>query len=560
MYQNTNIYIDTKSADIIIIGLGTSGSIIARRLHDSLPNLKILVLERGINRRNDPNVYNNSKAGFVAYNPNYSTVLNADNQNVKVTIASMYGGASSHNYGLVVHGSQTYYNKLGKIIGVSDFIPYFKKIESYKGTSENPYYRGYYGNLQVSPLPEKIDIINKIVPFSGLLISGNIGTVSKSINTFLNSGPLRASNSFSDIFTKVISNIKNIPIVVDYNTNIDLCTSATPQLFLDYITGLRCSTDVGYLPAGYIKIDNIGNGTTWNNKLQISPQSTVNKIHKDGVEWFDKNNNIKFTELTNNGKIILCSGSIYNPLILQKSGFTNPDIGKYLTTHYGCNIIISVKSDNNDFNFSTGPLAFLPRYDKTRDWQIITGGQELTNFKLLESVNINPINSGLKFFTILFWLLNPRSRGLITYDINNPMIPKIDLNFWSDGGLEDPNSDLSNVIDGINFINIIIKNMKKWYPTMNIVYPPQKVIDANDKNLLIPYIKNGISMTDHYSSTCSINKVVDANNFKLHNSKNIHIVDASVFPIISDGNTEFPVTVMSEIAADRIINDYFINI
>ena len=63
---------------------------------------------------------------------------------------------------------------------------------------------------------------------------------------------------------------------------------------------------------------------------------------------------------------------------------------------------------------------------------------------------------------------------------------------------------------------------------------------------MIDYIKKGVSMTDHYCSTCQMGRVVDEH-FQLKDSKNIYVVDASVFPSIVDGNTEFGVCLMSEI-------------
>ena len=59
-------------------------------------------------------------------------------------------------------------------------------------------------------------------------------------------------------------------------------------------------------------------------------------------------------------------------------------------------------------------------------------------------------------------------------------------------------------------------------------------------------------MTDHYCSTCKLGTVVDPNTFLLRNSDNIHIIDASTLPEVSDGNTAYPVMVMAEIAAQRI--------
>ena len=47
---------EPQQADIVIIGLGTAGSVLARRLNDSLSS-RIVVLERGKDRSDDSIVY-----------------------------------------------------------------------------------------------------------------------------------------------------------------------------------------------------------------------------------------------------------------------------------------------------------------------------------------------------------------------------------------------------------------------------------------------------------------------------------------------------------------------
>ena len=46
-----DVVLDTRKADIIIIGAGTAGCIVAKRLSERFPKLCIIVLERGTNRR-----------------------------------------------------------------------------------------------------------------------------------------------------------------------------------------------------------------------------------------------------------------------------------------------------------------------------------------------------------------------------------------------------------------------------------------------------------------------------------------------------------------------------
>ena len=564
-HKNKIIKLDTKEADIVIIGGGTAGCILARRLNETLPNHKIILLERGQDFHNNPIVYNIANAGIAAYTNPFSEVLKADNPNVLISIGTMYGGGSSHNYALVVHGSPEYYNNVWKKqlgLSYSDIIPYIKKVETYIGTTQNRKVRGDDGKLQVYQLPINIKLLNKIIPFiknefSKGFLSG-LNTLNKTIDTVKNIGPLRASDDFSKNMVNIISQLKSISIVEDYNANIINCASINPQLFVDNITGLRSSTDVTYLNSSYINKDNFGNGIR--NNLQIVANATVNKFNNKEIEWIDKDGKLNITKLSQNGHIILCAGAVYSPYLLLKSGFKNNNIGKNLRTHYGCTMIVSVNSDKNeDFNFSSGPVAFVPKNTNNtakRDWQIICGGSALLNKKLLNNVGIDhdleqKNNPNLRYFVFLLWIMDPKTRGLISIDPKNNNMPKIELKLFEDGDLKNPNSDLSNIVDGLKFLYSIVQNMNKIYPSLRSIYPPETVFRENNINILANYVKDGISLTDHYSGTCGFNDVVNPNDFSIYGSSNIHVVDASILSL-PDGNTEFPVCVLAEIAADRI--------
>lgn len=521
--KQSSTFQDISFADIVIIGAGTAGCILANRLHSKHPTKKILILERGQDRHDDPIVYNIKNGAIAAFQEPYSEVLPSDFPEVGISLAKLYGGASSHNYALVVHGSPEFYNGL---VGLSydQYVEYFKRIEAYQGKSQEPITRGHNGKLQVSQLPIKINFGSKILP----LLTQSPNTIYKTINTGLHTGPLRASPSFSDALSEIIARTKSVPIVEDYNTSIISCVSSTPQLFVNSLTGLRSSTDVTYLPPNDATLLTI-NG------------ATVNRINDKQVEWTDQQG--KF-QITSTDKIILCAGAIYTPRILQKSGFSN--VGNNLITHYGTTMIFAViPNEDENFEFSSGPLAFVPRYSRnTRDWQIITGGQTLLNKDLLRKVQVDPDDPKVKYISFLLWNLKPRTRGSVGESIK--------LRLFEDGGLDDPNSDLSSIVDGARWMYQIVQELNKIYPSVKLVYPPPHILESNNNQILSEYVITGVTVTDHYSATCALGSIVDPINFLLKGTHNIHVVDASVLPKISDGNTEFPVVVMAELASDRI--------
>ena len=106
----------------------------------------------------------------------------------------------------------------------------------------------------------------------------------------------------------------------------------------------------------------------------------------------------------------------------------------------------------------------------------------------------------------------------------------------------------------MNFMYQVSLKMKQAYPSLVPIYPPLSVLQENNNQSLVKYVKEGVSMTDHYSGTCSITDVIDPVDFSLFGNNKIHVVDASVFPAIPDGNTEFATRIIAEIGADRITN------
>lgn len=249
----------------------------------------------------------------------------------------------------------------------------------------------------------------------------------------------------------------------------------------------------------------------------------------------------------------MAAGGIYTPFLLQLSGYTNPEIGRNLTTHYGCNMILAVEANPSDnFTFSSGPLSFVPRNnERERSWQLVVSGG--VNQSLLKDTSFRP-GPNTRLFSFLLWDLKPRTRGTIAVNTDT-VKPEVNLNLFGDGSYTDPESDMSSIMDGLRWMYSISQELTQIYPTLTPVFPPVSVLRDNNPAILETYIRQGLSLTDHYCGTCRLGPVVDPDTFLLRDSNNIHIVDASTFPEISDGNTSYPVMTMAEIASQRIGNE-----
>ncbi|CAH6419674.1 Glucose-Methanol-Choline (GMC) oxidoreductase [uncultured virus] len=552
------IPLDTETADIVIIGGGTSACIAAYRLSQRFPRKSIIILERGRDRRNDPIVYNIANAAIAGYAEPYSEVLPTNLPNVGVSVAKMNGGGSSHNFALVVRGSPDFYNDKWREqlhLSYDDLVnQYFPLIEAYypitsNDSTEDSHVRFTSGKVHMTQLPVSISIGPRILPIIGAGFNQGFQVWGQALEILNNHGPLRASDSFSDAVVQAITTTKNVPIVPDYNTEVVNCTCTTSQLFVDNIIGIRQSTDVAYLPRDVIIFDVEGHGR--HNNLQFVPYANVTRVTSGHIEW-DNNGTPTITRINSGGQVIMAAGAIYTPFLLELSEFPNENIGKELTTHYGCIMIIAVQPTSHaNFVFSSGPLAFVSRNEseKSRDWQFIVAGS--INESLLEGI-VYPLRS--KLFTFTLWNLKPRTRGTVSVN-KKTMTPDVKLNLFEDGSFTDPESDLSSLIDGMRWMYQLTQQLNVTYPTLIPVFPPLSVLQDNNPVILEEYIRKGLSLTDHYCSTSKLGTVVNPDNFKLIGSDNIYVVDASVFPQISDGNTNYPVMTMAEIAAQRIGDD-----
>jgi choline dehydrogenase-like flavoprotein len=501
-------------ADIVIIGGGVAGCILASRWHQSHPDKHIVLLDRGSDYRNDHNVYRLQNALIAAYTTPYSNTVPADFPNVLCSLATMYGGASSHNFGLAVSGSQDFYqNTWCSIFNVSyTYIQsLFTKIND---------------TINITPAPKSLSIVDRIGPILQILFTRGIQPITQGWNVFTNPGPL-ASN---EPITNTILNAFDLNIVDNYNFGIGPCSCGTQQLFIDKVLGVRDSVNRAYLPSGI----------RYGPQLSIVSQAEVDRISSDRIITL-----IDGRTITAKERIVLSAGGIYTPYILKKSGFSVlsqgiNQIGANLTTHYGCSMVLIVK-DVPDF--SAGPLAFTSTEHNTRKWQVVVSGSTLTNFDFLrkQGIDVDSLQrEHYTFMTFLLWIMDPKTKGSVEV---GPQ-PIINLNLF------DNSEDCLSIIDGLRWLGQVYFRLKS--PTTQVIFPPEEVFTRDHDEELLAYAKTGVSVTDHYSRTCAYGMVLNEN-FEIRGYQGIHVVDASAFPHISDGNTQYPTMVLAELASQRII-------
>jgi len=148
-------------------------------------------------------------------------------------------------------------------------------------------------------------------------------------------------------------------------------------------------------------------------------------------------------------------------------------------------------------------------------------------------------------FSLGVLLLNPESRGSVTLRSPDPAdLPKVQLNFLSAEG------DVVRLRDAVRFM----RKFMAASPANELVgaelAPGEGITDADEA--IDGWNRATVMSGGHAACTCAMGDVVDAE-LKLRGIDGLRIADASVMPNLIRGNTNAPVIMIAEKAADMIL-------
>jgi len=529
-----------ENFDYIIIGAGSAGCVLANRLSEN-PNNKILLLEAG-GKDNNPWIHIPGGYFKTMHNPETDWCFttekepNCDNREMVYPRGKTLGGSSSINGMLYIRGQSNDYNywrQLGNV-GWSwdDVLPYFKKSEDFQ-FGENEFH-GSGGPIKV----EKIRATFKV------------------LDLFLD-----AAEEFGYKKTE------------DFNDGNNEGMGYFPFTIKN---GFRCSTSVGYLKP----IKNRKN-------LKI-----ITKAHTKNIEFENKKAykvnywlNNKIISVKANKEIILSAGTISTPHILQASGIgpgellkknnievvkNHPGIGANLTDHLMLRPVYKIKNLetlNDIYNSFAKKIKTGLEFLLLRKGPLTVGASYVCGFiksdPNLETPNlqfhISPASTDLlgksslhKFpaFTPTITNVRPTSRGSVELKSSDTRIsPKIKMNYLSTDEDREIAGKSLKIVRKIVMESNAYKNYQpeELRPGINITNNEQLAIEAGK-------YANTIF---HPVSTCRMGNdenAVVSDKLKVHGLKNLRIIDASVMPHITSGNTNAPTIMIAEKGADMILN------
>jgi len=444
------------------------------------------------------------------------------------------GGSSSINGLLYIRGQSNdydYWRQLGNVgWGWEDVLPYFKKGEDQeRGASE---FHGVGGPLSVSNQRIKL----------------------KLLDTFI-----KAAGEFG------------IPHSLDFNTG---KTEGCGYFQVTEKNGLRCSTSVGYL-----------NPVKKRSNLKIEVKAHIKKILFEGLKavgveyWQDD----EVKTIKCNREIILSAGSIGSPHILQASGIGPADslrshgidvirnvdaVGKNLHDHLMLRPVYKVKNIytlNQLYHSYYRKFLVGLEYFFFRSGPMTMGASQLCGFAKSDPALATP---NLQFhvapmsadklggaalhtfpaFTPTVCNLRPTSRGHISIASSDTRVdPKITMNYLS------THEDKKVAVQAIRLTRDIVLKSNAFKP-----YAPEELrpgINLDDDEIVTEVGKYANTVF-HPVSTCRMGNdenAVVSDRLLVHGLEGLRIVDASVMPHITSGNTNAPTIMIAEKAADMIL-------
>ncbi len=524
--------------DYVIVGAGSAGCVLARRLSED-PACKVLLVEAGPSKHRSflvraPGLYSRLWRSPLDWNFRTAPQAHVDGRRMYWPRGKVLGGTSCLNAMVYIRGHRDNYDEWRELgcagWGWADVLPYFKRSEdNARGASE----------LHGAGGPMRVTDPDDVAPVS-------------------------------DAFVEATARHCGVPVTSDFN---GAEQEGAGRFQLTIRDGARGSTAAEFL-------DPVGDRP--NLKILTNALVTgiaVEKGRATGVKCVVGG---REQVLGAAREVVVCGGAIGSPHVLLLSGIGPadelrslgipvvhdlPGVGKNLQDHLLCGVVFESRSPALAPLSIPRMLGWMARYALARGGPLRLGPVPVGAFVRSSpdqprpdvQYHFIPFGSMLpntdeprdlpfgRSFSVFPGLIYPRSAGEVRLESTDPAAPPvIDPRYFSEPG------DLEHLVRGLRQAREIAAT-KPLAPFVARESTPGVQCESDDD--LRAYVRASVNTIFHPVGTCKMGvdamAVVDPL-LRVRGIDGLRVADAAIMPRIVGGNTNAPTIMIAEKAADLI--------